>query len=141
MKSLYLIGSLRNPQVPVLARKIRKLGFDVFDDWYAAGKIADDSWRDYEIARGHNFAQALQGRAARNVYEFDKKNLDRCDIAVMLMKAGKSGHLELGYFLGSKKPGYILMDKIPARFDVMYQFSNGVFFSERELFNQLKKEK
>ena len=34
---VYLIGSLRNPKVPKIAEKIRALGFEVFDDWFAAG--------------------------------------------------------------------------------------------------------
>jgi len=58
-EKVYLIGSLRNPAVPELANTIRALGYDVFDDWYAAGPEADDKWRDYEKARGHTYKQAL----------------------------------------------------------------------------------
>ena len=71
MPVLYLIGSLRNPEIPLIGVRLRSLGYDVFDDWAAAGPIADDSWRDYEIARGHSYSQALQGWAARHVFEFD----------------------------------------------------------------------
>ena len=39
---VYLIGSLRNLKLPKIAQKIRELGFEVFDDWYAAGRKADD---------------------------------------------------------------------------------------------------
>lgn len=123
LKSIYLIGSLRNPRVPEVAKQLRGAGFDVFDDWYAAGPEADDKWRDYEIARGRNFIEALDGEACRHVYEFDKKNLDRCDTAVLLMPAGKSCHLELGYKIGTGKPGYIILDQDPERFDAMYRFA------------------
>ena len=34
---VYLIGSLRNPEVPQIANKIRELGFEVFDDWHPNG--------------------------------------------------------------------------------------------------------
>lgn len=139
MKSLYLIGSLRNPKVPEIAQSIRELGFDVFDDWVAAGPTADDCWRDYERSRGHSFAQALQGHAAKQVFYFDHLHLNRCDIVVMLMPAGKSGHLELGYALGKGKPGFILFDAEPERYDVMYQFSTAVVFSEKDLLETLKK--
>jgi hypothetical protein len=97
---IYLIGSLRNPEVPKVAKQIRELGFDVFDDWYAAGPHADDHWRDYEKARGHSYIEGLKGYAAKHVYEFDLKHLLECDIAVLLMPAGKSAHLELGFVLG-----------------------------------------
>ena len=39
---LYVIGSLRNPAVPQVAKRLREAGFLVFDDWYAAGPEADD---------------------------------------------------------------------------------------------------
>lgn len=45
---LYLIGSLRNPFVPSLAKELRyKIPeFEVFDDWFAAGPLADDAWKE-----------------------------------------------------------------------------------------------
>jgi hypothetical protein len=139
MKSIYLIGSLRNPKIVGLAQTIRGLGFDVFDDFMAAGKDADDSWRDYEKARGHSYKEALQGHAAKHVFAFDLHHLNRCHIAVLLMPAGKSGHLELGYMLGKGKPGFILFDEDPERYDVMIQFCNAVLFSEQDLLAELKK--
>lgn len=137
MSNIYLIGSLRNPQIPEIASKLRAAGHEVFDDWYAAGPEADDYWQKYEIAKGNNYKQGLEGYAAKHVYEFDKFHLDRNDIAVLALPAGKSAHLELGYIIGCGKPGYILLDS-PDRWDVMYQFANGVFYSVEELINELK---
>ena len=125
--TIYLIGSLRNPQIPKIATRLRTEGFDVFDDWYAAGPEADDKWMEYEKARGHDFAQALQGYAAKHVYRFDLHHLNRADMGLLVLPAGKSGHLELGYLIGRGKPGYILLDKEPDRYDVMYCFASGVF--------------
>ena len=125
MKSIYLIGSLRNPQVPAVADVLRIAGFDVFDDWYAAGPEADDYWQKYETRRGRTYKQALQGYAAQHVFEFDRYHLDRCDMGVLLMPAGKSGHLELGYMAGKGKRTFVLFDKVPERYDVMYQFATG----------------
>ena len=47
MKTIYLMGSLRNPTIPELSVAIRKIGFEVFDDWYSPGPKADDHWRNY----------------------------------------------------------------------------------------------
>jgi len=135
---IYLIGSLRNPEVPKIANRIRELGFEVFDDWYAAGPEADDKWRDYEKARGHTYKEALKGLAADHVYQFDLKHLNECDIAVLYLPAGKSGHLELGYVIGKGKKGYILLDN-PERWDVMYLFADGVFHDFEELKKELEK--
>jgi nucleoside 2-deoxyribosyltransferase len=136
---IYLIGSLRNPEVPKLANRMRAAGLDVFDAWYSAGPIADDSWRDHEKSMGHTFKQALKGAAAKNVFEFDKRHLEAADAAVLVLPAGKSGHLELGWFLRGGKPGYILLDN-PERFDVMYQFATDVFETEQELIEQLRRD-
>lgn len=138
MAKIYVIGSLRNPAIGDIANKLRTAGHDVFDDWYAAGPEADDYWQKYEIAKGNNYKQALQGEAAKNVYNFDKRHLDAAEITVLVMPAGKSGHLELGYTIGCGKPGYIILDN-PDRWDVMYQFANGVFYSVDELIAELSK--
>lgn len=120
---IYLIGSLRNPKVPDIAQVLRQWGWEVFDDWHAAGPEADDYWQRYEQARGHDYKTALSGYAARHVFGFDKFHLDRASAGVLVLPAGKSGHLELGYLIGQGKPGYILLDGEPERFDVMYQFA------------------
>jgi hypothetical protein len=39
------------------------------------------------------------------------------------MPAGKSGHLELGYAIGSGKRGFVCFDQEPDRWDVMYRFA------------------
>lgn len=139
MKSIYLIGSLRNPKIPELANEIeRQISVEVFDNWFSAGAIADDSWREYETLRGRNFGEALEGYSAKHVFAFDQKHLDRADAVILYMPAGKSGHLELGWALGRGKPGFVLFDALPDRWDVMYQFSSGVFFDRQKLIDKLK---
>lgn len=140
MKSIYLLGSLKNKAVPLLGIKLRKEGFEVFDDWYGAGENADDCWRDYEKLRGRTYAEALDGWAAHHIFNFDLSLIHRCDIGVMLMPAGKSGHLELGYIAGQRKPTFICFDKEPERWDLMNRFAKKVCFSEAELIKELRKE-
>ncbi len=123
---IYLVGSLRNPKVPEVANKLREAGYEVFDDWYAAGEEADDKWQAYEKQRGHSYKEALAGLAAEHVFNFDKQHLDSSDVAVLVMPAGKSGFLELGYMIGHGKPGFILLDGEPDRFDVMFKFAEVV---------------
>ncbi len=135
---IYLIGSLRNPKVLELGNLLRENDFYVFDDWMAAGPTADDSWRDYEKQRGRSYGEALDGLAAEHVFEFDKKHLESSDVAVLLMPAGKSAHIELGYMLGKGKLGFVLFDKEPERYDVMYKFATGVFSTPKDLINALK---
>ena len=91
--NIYLIGSLRNPNIPVFANELRAQGFDVFDDWFAAGPEADDFWQKYEKGRGRRYDQALKGHAALHVFSFDFEHLHQADVIVLLAPAGKSGHM------------------------------------------------
>lgn len=137
MTKLYLIGSLRNSRIPIIAQELRAAGFSVFDDWFAAGPEADDWWQRYEAGRGHSYAEALKGLAAEHVFRFDRTHLACADVVVLVTPCGKSGHLELGWSLGQGKQGYILLDAPVERFDVMYKFANGVVESVPELIEEL----
>lgn len=134
---IYLIGSLRNSEIGNVGNKLREAGHEVFDDWFAASEDADDAWRDYSKSKGQDYKTALGDYAAKHVYSFDKFHLDRNEMAVLVLPAGKSAHLELGYIIGCGKPGYIILDN-PERWDVMYQFASGVFYSIEELILELK---
>ncbi len=141
IKSIYVIGSLRNPEVTDVGNDLRDLGLDVFDDWMAAGPEADDYWKTYETKRGHSYKEALDGYAAQHVFNFDKHHLDRCDAVILVLPAGRSGHLELGYAIGSGKPGFILLDqdyKDEGRFDVMYNFATEVFENPMQMLEYFK---
>jgi len=126
-KTYYLIGSLRNSQIPQVSAALRDVGINVFDSWYAAGPTADDSWKEYEQGRNLTYIDALKDYAAQHVFSFDKKHLDRCDGAILVYPAGKSAHLELGYVLGQCKPGYVLLDEHKDRWDVMLNFATAVY--------------
>jgi len=141
-RKVYLIGSLRNPEVPDLGKVLRvALGeeWTVFDDWYAAGPEADDYWRTYPINRGDTYATALKGYAARNVQAFDRKHLNECTHAVLVLPAGKSGHLELGRCIGAGKRTIIFLDADYDRWDVMYGLADAVVSTEDELLKELER--
>ena len=132
-RKIYLVGSLRNPSISAVADKLRDAGHYTFDDWFAAGDKADDAWRDYEIARGRTYREALTGHAAAHVFAFDKEHLEKADCVILALPAGKSGHLELGWAAGAGKETHIILDKDYDRWDVMYLFADGVWDSVDEL--------
>lgn len=139
MKQVYLIGSLRNKQIPVFGNWLRnEYGLDVFDDWHAAGPEADDHWQAYERARGHTYEEALAGPVAQNAFQFDRRHIQASSAAVMVMPAGKSGHLELGYAAGLGKTTAILLAEEPERFDLMYNFATLVTHDRVKLATFLK---
>lgn len=133
MTKIYLVGSLRNTLVPKVAKLLREKGFEVFDDWFSPGPEADDHWQEYEKNRGRTYKEALNGWHAQAVFAIDKRHLDDSDVAIMVMPAGKSAHLEIGYMAGRGKDTFILFDKEPERFDIMPNFCTDVFMSVDEL--------
>lgn len=138
MMAVYLIGSLRNPAIPAIGSMLRGLGFDVFDDWFGAGHEADDEWQRYEEQRGRHYSEALDGLAASHIFQFDVTHLRRCDTAILVLPAGKSGHLEFGWMLGQGKTGIVLFPSVPERWDLMYKFATAVCFSHEELIRVLE---
>lgn len=134
---VYIVGSLRNPRVPEVAAALRDASFEVFDDWYSGGPEADDCWQKHQKSKGLTYKQALAGPAAQNIFAFDLKHIDEADAVVMVAPAGKSGHLELGYAIGSGKVGLVLMEQEPERYDVMLNFADQVCESIEEVIDTL----
>lgn len=135
---IYIIGSLRNPEIPNIGHKLRGAGFEAFDDWWSASEDADDWLRDYYKDRGCDYRQTIRSYAAQHIFNFDLHHLQRADVGLLVMPAGKSGHLELGYMRGLGKPCYVLFDSVPERVDIMYQFAEEVFFNVDECVSYLK---
>lgn len=134
--NVYLIGSLSNREaIQDIAEELRSYGHSVFDDWLAPGPEADKMWREFSVYRGQSYAEALKDRAAQHIFEWDKEHLDEADAVVLVLPAGKSGHLELGYAVGSGKVGYILLDGNES-WDVMYAFADRVFTTRGELYQE-----
>lgn len=129
---VYVISSLKNDSVPVMAKKLRDAGFTVIDEWFAPGPEADDWWTRYEKARGNNFVQALDSLHVEHVFNFDRRWLESSDAVVLLLPCGKSGHLEFGYAVGRGKKGVIVLDKEPERYDIMYRYADKVCYSMDE---------
>src|SRR3990167_3013472 len=124
---IYLIGPLRTPVIPELGRTLRTWGHTVFDDWFGAGPKADDSWQEYETVRGRSYKEALKGLAAEHTFEWDLKHIREADAGVLVLPAGKSAHLELGYMIGRGQRGYVFMPEMPKRWDLMYRLAHGVY--------------
>ena len=137
---IYVVGSLRNLTIPEIGNELEKIGWEAFTDWFSAGPEADDKWQEHERRRGRDYRQALKGYHANHVFSFDYHHLNRSCAGLLVLPAGKSCHLELGYLRGQDKPVYVLFQEEPkdGRWDVMYKFATEVFFSMEEMLKGLK---
>lgn len=140
-RMIYIIGSLRNKNVPIISNQLRAVNkeWEIFDSWYAPGPKADDYLRNYCSGKGMTYKETLHDYAATHIFEFDEYHLNRATDVVLIMPCGKSGHLEMGWGLGKKKRGYVLFNQVPKRVDIMYQFATDIFFNFEELAEELKK--
>lgn len=138
-RRIYLIGSLRDPELPALGIRLREAGHEVFDEWFSAGEKADDAWQAHQTAKGVSFREALRQPAATHIWEFDDKWLQWADTVVMV-GAGKSRGIELGVCIGRGAEGFIyLPDGEPPRWDVMYRYATDVVYTVEELLVALEK--
>ena len=137
---IYLVGSLRDRKVPIIGEQLRQATrYEIFDQWWTASEDADDWLRDYFKYRKMSYKDAIHSYAAKHIFDFDKHHLDRASVGVLVMPAGKSCHLELGYLAGQGKPCYVLFDKEPERLDIMYNFATNIFFNTEDLINELNR--
>ncbi len=72
---IYLTGSLRDDKVPAVAQALRREGIEVHDDWHAAGRTLTTNGSVTRGSSGHTLTEALLGKAARQVFQFDYSNL------------------------------------------------------------------
>lgn len=141
-KPIYLAGSLRNEDMMKHLHTLNEYRFpNVFMDWYAAGPKADDHWREYWQEQGVGYREALGKPNSINTYMFDKKHIDASDIMILAAPAGKSGHMELGYAIGSGKIGIYFFPEEPKedRWDIMLQFATHICIGYGELIKTLRK--
>jgi len=140
MKTVYIIGSLKNWKVIELSNHLRKEfpEWEIFDSWISPGPEADDYWKKYSKMKGLTYREALKDWSATHVFEFDKFHIDRSEVVIMHMPCGKSGHLELGYAIGQGKKCYVLFDEKPDKREVIYKLPKGVFTEIKELEKELK---
>lgn len=137
---IYLMGSLKNPKIPAIANSLRKKGFDVFDEWFAAGPTADRHWKAYAQGRGLPYREALNLPFVTTAFDFDMKHLALCEAGVMVMPCGKSAHVELGLFIGSRRKMFILHDGEPEGDDweLMPKIATAMAYDIDELVAQMK---
>lgn len=118
---IYLASSCRNTDVPLAGRLLRAAGHVVYDQWWSPVEFAKWEAQIQGVPPGEaiNFPQAEQHYFSNRAAMID------CDTCVLLLPAGNSAHLELGFFLGGGKRGYVVgyMD----RSDIMYRLATGIF--------------
>lgn len=136
---IYIFGSLANTRIPEITNTLRAAGFEVFSEWHAAGPEGDRWWKEYFASQGLSYKEMLSTAFVETAFNFDLDHMQRADIGVLVMPAGRSGHMEIGWMLGRGKKGYILYpDGEPERPDLMVKLATDICFSVEELLGVLR---
>jgi hypothetical protein len=137
MYEFYVVGSLSNiPIIRAFSSRFRhwlvehQLIADVNDQWTAHGSVVDAEFWNYAVcSRNWSYEQALNSDICKDVFELDKKFIDRSSCVIMIQPCGKSAALELGYAAGTGKRTIIIKCEPIERIEVMELFADYVFNS------------
>lgn len=124
---IYVASSWRNEKLQqAVVRALRDWGADVYDFREPAPGASGFGWREldpnWQSWSPSTFIQNLEHPVARGSFRTDMNALKAADLVVLVMRCGRSAHLELGYAVGAGKPtGILLTDGEP---ELMYKMAD-----------------
>lgn len=142
---LYVASSWRNPYQPSIVEDLRAVGHEVYDFRHPPrGDHLGFSWSDVDPDwpswTPEQYVEALNHPIAVAGFESDFGAMQWADAGVLILKCGRSAHLEAGWFVGKGKPLWILLD--PDEFgrdaghhvtELMYRMATGIYTRIDEL--------
>lgn len=137
--NIYVASSWRrSKRHPEVVAALRAAGHDVFDyrhppDVDSLGFMPRNAMGGREIAW---WLQLEEGRPA-DVFRSMSKALAWCDALVLVLPAGSSAHLELGWVAGAGKVTIILVSPSPQRPELMYRLADTVVSTVEKVVEEL----
>lgn len=140
---VYVASSWRNKHFPDVISEIMDAGFDAYDFRSAN---ANFSWNDLEHTavtidgtewRTDEFVQSLTDPRAIKAFDNDMDALKKADACVLVMPAGRSAHLELGYAVGRGKPTAIYLTE-PMEPELMAKMAGSICLTIQDVLDFLR---
>lgn len=125
---IYIASSCKNEkEVLELARVLREHGHEVdaFCEERPGRKVFKES--DIKNIEKYDAKEFLKLPEVKKGFREDKKWIDWADCCILLLPAGRSAHLELGYSVGKEKYGFIYGDLKVGEVDVMNYFADAIY--------------
>lgn len=132
MTSIYVASSWRNAYQPAVVEALRAGGFTVYDfrhplpgdDGFSWQQV-DQDWKPGDKVTLDRWHAMSSNPVARKGFHLDYGAMHTADGCVLVLPAGRSAHLEAGFFHGMKKQLVVLMPE-PQEPDLMYLMANAV---------------
>lgn len=142
--NIYLASSWKNEELVMeWAARLRGAGYEVdafCDDSRPNGRFVFH-FSEIGDAGQLDAINFLADERSQKAFAEDKKWIDWADIALLILPAGKSSHLEAGYAVGGGKKLIIWQEKFPkGEFDVMYGFADLITDSIPEVLDFLERD-
>jgi len=121
--NIYVASSWRNEYQPSVVRLFRQQGHEVYDFRNPAPGDHGFHWSEIDPEWKHwtpeAFRQALAHEIAQRGYARDREAMRWCDMAVLVLPAGRSAHLEAGWLLGNGRR-VVIFAPTPVEPELMY---------------------
>lgn len=136
----YVASSWRNNLQPGIVHIVRQAGHEAYDFKNPAEGSVGFHWSEisekWKYWGPREFCDALQHPISQAGFTSDFDAMEWADAGLLVLPCGRSAHLEAGYFVGAKKPLYILMLEQQEP-ELMYLMATKVLTSMDELFDVL----
>lgn len=128
-RSVYVASSWRNAIQPTVVRRLREAGLEVYDFRDPANDKGAFAWSDLGVERPDDWSPErciafLDHPRAVEGFEQDFGAMQKADLCVLVLPAGRSANLEAGWFVGRGKPLIVLKDWGTP--DLMYRMATRV---------------
>lgn len=146
---LYVASSWRNPIQPSIVDDLRTQGHEVYDFRHPpGGDHLGFSWSDVDLRwtswTAEQYVAALEHPVAVAGFESDFAAMNWAEGGVLILKSGRSAHLEAGYLVGQGKPVWVLLDpdeygegvghgSVELMYRMVYATGGGIFTTVEEL--------
>ncbi|MCB9855389.1 MAG: hypothetical protein H6818_06835 [Phycisphaerales bacterium] len=105
------------------------------DDHGFSWNEIDKHWKSWS---GEEFITALQHQTAERGFANDFRAMQWAEVCVLVLRCGRSAHLEGGWFVGFGKPLLILLNDGEFEPELMYKMADSVHCTLASVRNRLK---
>ncbi len=141
VQRIYVASSWRNPYQQAVVYKLRAEGFEVYDFKNPSPGNHGFHWSDIDPEwkgwQAESFRDSLSHPIAAAGFKSDFDAMQWADTGVLLLPSGRSAHLEAGWFTGTGRRLYILLD-VEQEPELMYKMATGVCLTTGELIEKLR---
>lgn len=139
MTRIYVASSWRNPHQPGVVRDLREHGHKVYDFHNPPNGVPDFAWPgDWESCSAAKYRKLLTTHPTAALgYQNDMRGMEWADACVLVLPAGRSAHLEGGWFAGRGKR-LIILTRDGEEPELMALMAQNICTSMREVLTALE---